>query len=76
MKLSHFRPHSRFFVFYLLASPKQNGTVCQGIYRESKEERMRPKKRELHELPYTKNCTIRGLLDSPYAFFGPNLHGN
>ena len=54
MKLSHFRPHSRFFVFYLLASPKQNGTVCQGIYRESKEERMRPKKRELHELPYKK----------------------
>ena len=37
---------------------------------------MRPKKRELHELPYKKNCTIRGLLDSPYAFFGPNLHGN
>ena len=41
-------------------------TGCQERDGEGKDERMRPKKRKLHELPNTqKSYNLLGLLDSP-----------
>ena len=54
MQFSLFWSHSLFFLYRFLGIPSSFGGASKYIERERKEARMTPKKRELHELPYTE----------------------
>ena len=66
MPLSLLLPRSRYRSFAILAHPSQDGMSRNTVDRERKDERMRPKKGELHELPdaeIVQSWTIT--IDSP-----------
>ena len=56
------------FPFLFIGIPNEERETKQEIDGKRKEEGIRPKQRELHELPYTKSVNIR-VCDAPVDFF-------